>query len=87
MPDFTDNDHFMNRSTVLRRHGSGRAHFDPTNEAHVESMRTFVSTGNWGKQQFYPEAPFTDVPTTVLMKYAAHREGIQSRIFPEYEPA
>ncbi len=46
--------------------------FDPTNEAHLLSLKIFLATGNWGAVQFYPEAPFTEAPATVLTKYARH---------------
>lgn len=44
--------------------------FNPTNAAHLQSLKIFLATGNWGAVQFYPEAPFTEAPATVLTKYA-----------------
>jgi hypothetical protein len=46
--------------------------FDPTNPEHVLSLKIFLATGNWGAVQFYPEAPFTEAPATVLTKYARY---------------
>ena len=50
-----------------------RVTFDPKKKEHLESVKTFIETGNWGAVQFYCEFPFTDVPMTVLMKYTAHK--------------
>jgi hypothetical protein len=50
--------------------------FDPTNAAHLLSLKVFLATGNWGDVQFYPEAPFTEAPATVLTKYARHVLGV-----------
>lgn len=61
---------FLNHSTALRLTRMHRQHFDPKNPAHLESLKTFVETGNWGEVQFYCERPYTDVPMTVLMKFA-----------------
>lgn len=78
MPQFvSDTSDFMSRSATLHRHGLARAHFDPTNEKHLESLRTYIRTGRWGDQQFFNECPFTDVPMTVLMKYASHVLGVE----------
>ena len=49
-----------------------RVIFDPANPAHVESFKTFLATNTWGDTQFYPEAPFTEAPATVMTKYARH---------------
>ena len=85
MPDFIDNHDFLNRSTILRRATVTRATFDPTNQEHLASLKSFIATGNWGAVQFYCEFPFTDVPMTALMKFAgfhlgAHRETAEDRI-------
>lgn len=79
MPEFVDvgTQDFMSRSTILQKHGSRRAFFDATNPDHQESLRTFIATGNWGGVHFYPEYPFTDVPMTVLMKFAGHHLGAE----------
>ncbi len=50
-----------------------RADFDPTVQRHLDSLKKFLETGNWGDIQFFCEYPYTDVPTTVLMKYAAFK--------------
>ena len=72
MPDFNDSSDFLNNSSILKRGSVNRQHFDPTNPEHLESLKTFVKTGNWGKVQFFCEYPFSDVPMTVLMKFAGH---------------
>lgn len=51
--------------------------FDPTNPVHIESFKVFLATNNWGDVQFYPEAPFTEAPATVMTKYARHSLGVQ----------
>lgn len=76
MPDFIETPDFLNASTSLRDHGSARVQFDPANDDHIISLETFLCTGNWGKIQFLCEAPYTDVPMTVLMKFALHETGI-----------
>jgi hypothetical protein len=60
-------------SDILRRARLvNREIFDPTNEAHVESFKVFLSTGSWGELQFYPEAPYTEAPATVMSKFSRH---------------
>jgi hypothetical protein len=76
MPDFADTSDVLNLSSALRRASVNRTSFDPSKESHLESFRIFLRTGNWGEIQFYCEHPFTDVPMTVLMKYATHRENV-----------
>ena len=71
MPEFRDHSDFLNKSTTLRKAGSARTFFDPKNDDHVESLKTFVRTGNWGSASFFCEAPYTDVPMTVLMTASA----------------
>ena len=53
-----------------------REHFDPTSQVHLDSFDVFLKTGNWGAVQFFPELPYSDVPMTVLMKYAQHQQGV-----------
>lgn len=77
MPDFADTSDCLNLSTALRKASVNRTFFDATSDAHLESFRVFLRTGNWGNVQFYCEHPYTDVPMTVLMKYAMHQEGVQ----------
>lgn len=77
MPDFSESHDFMNNSPMLRSHCAARALFDPANEQHLESFKTFLATGNWGSIQFLCEAPYTDVPMTVLMKFAMYKQGVQ----------
>lgn len=54
-----------------------RVIFDPTDPAHIESFKTFLATNNWGAIQFYPEAPFTEAPATVMSKYSRHILGVE----------
>jgi len=72
MPNFVDTSDALSRSNVLRHISSHRVSFDPTNPAHCDSLKKFLETGNWGAVMFYPEYPYTDVPTYVLAKYASH---------------
>jgi hypothetical protein len=76
MPAFSDTSDVLNLSTALRRASVKRMAFDPTDPAHCASLACFIQTGNWGDVQFYCEHPFTDVPMTVLMKYAGHQLGV-----------
>ena len=75
MPNFLDigNNDFMNRSAALRIHGVKRAYFDPANKAHCQSLKVFLETGGWGDIMFFPEFPYTEVPATVLAKFARYR--------------
>jgi hypothetical protein len=65
----------MNMPDILNRAFVTRAYFDPTNAEHLESLKSFVRTGNWGSIQFHAELPYVEVPATVLMKYAQHTLG------------
>ena len=78
MPNFANSisQDFMAKSTVLRRHGSNRVFFNANEAEHVNSLRHYIETGSW-ITQFFPEFPFTDVPTTVLTKYASHNLNAQ----------
>ena len=84
MPDFADTSDCLNLSTALRQTSVHRTFFDPTDTQHVASLAMFLRTGNWGAVQFYCEHPYTDVPMTVLMKFAcfqlqAKRETLADR--------
>jgi hypothetical protein len=57
----------LNRAQLVNRQL-----FDPTNEAHLISLKNYLRTGNWGDVQFFAELPFVEVPITVLTKYAQH---------------
>lgn len=83
MPDFADTSDVLNLSTALRSTSAHRTHFDPSRESHLESLRSFLRTGNWGEVQFYCEHPYTDVPMTVLMKAAMYTEGVQRETMSE----
>lgn len=72
MPDFIETPDFLNNSTVLRHASVNRQHFDPKDPEHLQSLTQFIATGNWGKVQFFCEYPFSDVPMTVLMKFAGY---------------
>lgn len=77
MPDFTDNHDFLSNSTALRHLGDRRVIFNPENQLHVDSLKVFLRTGNWGDYSFFCEAPFTDVPTTVLMAFAQYELNVK----------
>lgn len=77
MPDFVSTNDFLSGSSVLRTGLVKREHFNPLNEDHLVSLKHFIRTGNWGDIQFYCEQPFSDVPMTVLMKYAGHLLAVQ----------
>jgi hypothetical protein len=82
MPEFVDvgSTDFMSRSSILRRHGSARSFFDPTNEAHLASLKKYIETGMWDKNtMFFAEFPFTDAVMTVLMKFARHQLQVSER--------
>jgi hypothetical protein len=57
-------------SGILRKARITREEFDPLVNEHLDSLRLFLDTGNWGTVQFYPEAPYTTVPETVFRKIA-----------------
>lgn len=61
----------LGQSGVLRNARIVREEFDPLNGDHRDSLREFLETGNWGKIQFYPEAPYLNVPETVFRKIAS----------------
>lgn len=46
--------------------------FDASKEEHLNSLKNYVQTGNWGSVQFFTELPYTNTPTTVLMKYTKY---------------
>ncbi len=46
--------------------------FNPKLKRHVDSLKVFLRTGNWGAVQFYPEVPYIEVPMTVMVKYLRH---------------
>jgi hypothetical protein len=60
-------------SKILKGNQVKRENFNPKNKAHLESFKKFLSTGNWGKIQFYVEAPYVTVPETVLRKFCMHQ--------------
>lgn len=72
MPDFADSSDVLNLSSALRRHTVNRVLFNPEDQRHVDSLKVFLRTGNWGDLQFYCEHPYTDVPMTVLMTFAMY---------------
>lgn len=59
-------------SNTLRRAVISREFFDPVNPVHIQSAKQFLENGKWGKTQFFVEAPFTNVPDTVMRKLANH---------------
>lgn len=70
-------------SEILNRGRSPREYFEPTNKKHLESLKVFLRTGNWGTVQFYPELPYIEVPTSVLMKFALHTLKVQAETVAE----
>lgn len=66
----------LNTAASLRHPLIERHVFDPTDPTHLESMDTFLRTGNWGAVQFFPELPFVEVPITVLTKFAMHQRKL-----------
>lgn len=75
MPDFVQTQDFLSNSTALRQHLASRVVFNPLNDEHIKSLKEFIRTGNWGDVRFFAEAPYTDVPTSVLMKFASQVLG------------
>lgn len=59
-------------SKILKGNQVRRENFNPKNKEHLDSVRQYLSTGNWGKIQFYVESPYVTVPETVLRKLCAH---------------
>lgn len=72
MPSFVEVPALLNGSFVLRQSQVRRESFDPTNAEHLKSLRKFLETGSWGEVQFFCEPPYTDVPMSVLAKFALH---------------
>jgi hypothetical protein len=62
----------------LRNAQVERVVYDPSNEAHNDSLDTYLVSGNWGKIQFFPELPFSEVPITVLTKYARYMRDVRA---------
>lgn len=60
----------LGSSGILRGSRVPRTEFDPDNGEHLASVRAFLTTGNWGTVQFYPEPPYLNVPETVFRKLA-----------------
>lgn len=70
MPNFIDSCDPLGKSSLLRTNVVRREIFDPTKHEHQLSLKHYLDTGTWGEIQFYAEHPFTEVPITVLTKYA-----------------
>jgi hypothetical protein len=73
----------LSTASSLRRPLVERQYFDPTNPKHLESLDTFLKTGNWGEVQFYAELPFVEVPVTVLTKFAMYERGVSAETAQE----
>lgn len=67
----------MPNLSVLARAQVKREIFDPANDAHLASMKIFLSTGNWGSVQFYAELPYIEVPMTVMRKFCEYTLQIE----------
>jgi hypothetical protein len=72
MPNFIDPNDYLSRSSILRSVSSHRVAFDPANTTHRASLKKFLETGTWGEVMFYPEYPYTDVPSYVLARFAEY---------------
>ena len=83
MPNFIEPNDYLSRSTILRQVASHRVAFDATNPEHCASLKKFLETGNWGGVMFYPEFPYTDVPTYVMAKYCSHMLGAHRKTSAE----
>lgn len=59
-------------SKILKGNQVKREHFDPDNKDHMNSLKKFLLTGNWGKVQFFVEPPYITVPETVMRKFCMH---------------
>lgn len=70
---------------VLKKSLVRREHFDPANVDHLASFDVYLRTGNWGDIQFFAEAPYTEVPITVLSKFALDRRNLKRETSDEYE--
>lgn len=79
MPDFLDTSDRLAQSSILRGVSSHRVAFDPAKKSHCASLKSFLETGKWGDVMFYPEYPYTDVPTYVLAKFACHALKVQRK--------
>lgn len=64
-------------SRIIKGAGIKRVGFDPTNQEHLESMYQFLTTGRWGKWQFYAELPFVSVPAYVAHQFCIHNLKLQ----------
>ena len=60
----------LGTSDILRRARVLREVFDVNNLEHLKSLKQFLTTGNWGKIQFFVEAPYITVTETVMRKVA-----------------
>jgi hypothetical protein len=67
----------MTTDVLRRARLVNREVFDPTNPEHIASFKTFLATNTWGDVQFYPEAPYTEAPATVMAKYARHSLAVE----------
>jgi len=83
MPDFVEPNDHLARSSILRQVSNHRVSFDPSKKAHCESLKSFLETGRWGNVMFYPEYPYTDVPTYVLAKFACHALKVKRKTSAE----
>lgn len=84
---FTSTPNFLASSVLTRSQLVRRETFDPVNQEHIESLKYFLETGSWGKVHFFTEEPFTDVPTSVLMKMTAHATGANLNFRSKYQRA
>lgn len=72
-------------SVLSRARPVQREMFDASNPLHVESLESYLRTGNWGEVQFWSELPYHDAPSTVLAKFARHTLGVTAETAIERE--
>ena len=77
----SSNSDYQNResavsSRILSSTGISRVKFDPANQEHLLSVKSFLETGRWGDVNFLVSQPFTNVPSMVqhmLCTYALEK--------------
>lgn len=76
MPSFESTPQYIEKHKFVKNPQVRRETFNPENDQHVASFRSFVATGNWGDVMFFSEFPHTTVPSTVTAKYLRYMLGI-----------
>jgi hypothetical protein len=60
------------KSAILAKAVIHKVPFNPEDERHLRSLKTFLDTGKWGDVRFVAELPHVEVPMTCLVKLARH---------------